>query len=141
MRKCPNCNKITIDTKWLLLNKFKNDNKYCFKCPNCNTKIRKQKNLILDFLTIDIFTIGILIFLLATIIEKYLPSFIYTLIILTLCFTILHFSTEYFAKLKVAEENYCLHGLSKKGAFFALLIMTLIILYTVYSLIINPLIF
>jgi len=140
MKKCPNCSKNTIDTKWLLFNKSNHTTKYCFECLSCNTKIRKQKNIILDILTVDIFTMSILVLLLTILIENYLPSFMYALIISILFFIILHFTTEYFSKLKVAEEDYCLSGLSRKGAFFALIMMALIILYTIYYLIIKPLI-
>ena len=140
MRRCPKCNENTINTKWLLFNKSNHNTKYCFECSSCNTKIRKQKNIILDLLTVDIFTIGFLVLLLTISIENYLPSFVYALTISILFFIILNFTTEYFSKLKVAEENYCLNGLSRKGAFFALIIMALIILYTIYYFIIEPLI-
>jgi len=83
---------------------------------------------------------GFLVLLLTISIESYLPSFVYAFTISILFFTILHFSTEYFSKLKIAEENYCLNGLSRKGAFFALIIMALIILYTIYYFIIEPLV-
>ena len=140
MIRCPNCNKNTINTKWLLFNKSNHNTKYCFECSSCNAKIRKQKNIILDFLTADIFTMGFLVLLLTISIEDYLPSFIYALTISILFFTTFYFATEYFARLKVAEENYCLHGLSRKSAFFALVLMAVIILYTIYYLIIEPLV-
>ena len=141
MRRCPNCTRNTIDTKWLLFNKPNHNTKYCFECSNCNAKIRKQKNIILDFLTIDIFIMGFLVILLTISIEKYLPSFIFALTISILFFTTLYFTSEYFSKLKVAEENYCLNGLSRIGAFFTLILMALIILYTIYYFIIEPMIF
>ena len=140
MRRCPKCSENTINAKWLLFNKSNHNTKYCFKCSSCNTKIRKQKNIILDFLTVDISIMGFLVLLLTISIESYLPSFVYAFTISILFFTILHFSTEYFSKLKIAEENYCLNGLSRKGAFFALIIMALIILYTIYYFIIEPLV-
>ena len=140
MRKCPNCNEKTITTKWLLINKSDYETKYCFECPNCNTKIRKQKNFILALITVDIFTVGILVFLLAMLIKDNLASLTYALIISVLFFTILHFGVEYFAKLKIAEENYCLGGLSRKGAFFAIILMGIIICMTIYCLVVQPLI-
>lgn len=140
MRQCPNCSKNTIDTKWLLFNKFNHNTKYCFECSNCNTKIRKQKNIILDFVTADIFIIGFLVLILTISIEEYLTSFVYALSVSILFFTTLHFAAEYFATLKVAEENYCLNGLSKKGALFALILMVIIISITIYCLVIQPLI-
>ena len=138
MRQCPNCSKNTIDTKWLLFNKSNHNTKYCFECSSCNTKIRKQKNIILDLFTADIFIIGFLVLILTISIEEYLPSFIYALSISILLFTTLHFSGEYFATLKAAEENYCLNGLSKKGAFVALILMVIIISITIYCLVIQP---
>ena len=138
MRKCPNCNENTIATKWLLINKSDYETKHCFECPNCNTKVRKHKNIILDLITADIVSLGILSFILAVLIEDYMPSFIYGLIIFSLFFTALYFSTEYFAKLKIAEENYCLTGLSKKGAVLVLIVMVLIVCMTIYCLVIQP---
>jgi len=138
MKKCPNCNKRTISIKWLLFNKSNCKTKYCFECSNCNLKIRKQKNIILSIVTADIFTLGLFAFILAIFIEKYLPSFTYALTGSLVFFTALYFVSEYTSKLKIAEENYCLDGLSKKGAIFALILMTMIICMTVYCLIIQP---
>ena len=138
MRKCPNCNENTIATKWLLINKSDYETKHCFECPNCNTKVRKHKNIILDLITVDIVSLGILTFILAVLIKNYISSFTYGLIISILFFAALHFFAEYFAKLKVAEENYCINGLSKKGAVFALIIISLIVCMTIYCLIIQP---
>ncbi len=138
MRKCPNCNKNSIATKWLLLNKSNHETRYCFECLNCNVKIRKQKNIILDLLT-DIFSFGsLLIFILAVFIQDYLPSFIYALVVSIVFFIILNYNVEYFAKLKIAEENYCLNGLTKTGAFFALILMSIIIIFTIYFLVVKP---
>jgi len=138
MRQCPNCNERTISVKWLLFNKSNSETKYCFECSNCNLKIRKQKNLVLDIITADITILGFLAFISAIIIEKYLPSFIYALASSIIFFTVLYFVSEYSSKLKVAEENYCVNGLSKKGAIFALIIMGVIICMTIYCLIIQP---
>jgi hypothetical protein len=138
MRQCPNCNERTISVKWLLFNKSNRETKYCFECLNCNLKIRKQKNLVLDIITSDITILGFLAFISAIIIEKYLPSFIYALTSSIIFFTVLHFISEYSSKLKVAEENYCVNGLSKKGAIFALILMGIIICMTIYCLIIQP---
>jgi hypothetical protein len=137
MRQCPNCNEKTIATKWLLINKSNYDKKYCFECPNCNTKVRKSKNIILDLITADIVSLGILTFILAVLLKNYI-SFTYGLISSILFFAVLHFYTEYFAKLKVAEESYCLTGLSKKGAILALIVIGLIVCMTIYCLIIQP---
>jgi len=138
MRKCPNCNEKTISTKWLLFNKSNHETKYCFECLHCNVKIRKQKNFILDLLT-DISSIGFLfIVIIAVFIQDYLASFIYALIISILFFTMIYYTVEYFAKLKIAEENYCLNGLTKTGAFFALILMATIIIFTIYVLVIKP---
>ena len=138
MRQCPNCNKRTISVKWLLFNKSNSETKYCFECSNCNLKIRKQKNLVLDIITADITILGLLAFISAIFIEKYLPSFIYALSSSIIFFTVLHFISEYSSKLKVAEENYCVNGLSKKGAVFALILMGIMICMTIYCLIIQP---
>jgi len=138
MRQCPNCNERTISVKWLLFNKSNSETKYCFECSNCNLKIRKQKNLVLDIITAAITILGFLAFISAIIIEKYLPSFIYALASSIIFFTVLYFVSEYSSKLKVAEENYCVNGLSKKGAIFALIIMGVIICMTIYCLIIQP---
>ena len=138
MRQCPNCKERTISTKWLLFNKSNSETKYCFECSNCNLKIRKQKNIILDIVTADITILGILAFISAIFIEKYSPSFVYALTSSIIFFTILYFVSEYSSKLKVAEENYCLGGLSKKGAFFALILIGIIICITIYCLIIQP---
>jgi len=138
MRQCPNCNEQTISVKWLLFNKSNSETKYCFECSNCNLKIRKQKNLVLDIITADITILGFLAFISAIIIEKYLPSFIYALASSIIFFTVLYFVSEYSSKLKVAEENYCVNGLSKKGAVFALILMGIIICMTIYCLIIQP---
>lgn len=138
MRQCPNCNEKTIATKWLLFNKSNSETKYCFECSNCNLKIRKQKNLILDIMTADIITLGFLVFISAIFIERYLPSFVYALTSSVVFFTVSHFVSEYSSKLKVAEENYCLDGLSKKGAFFALVLMGMIICMTIYCLVVQP---
>lgn len=133
-----NCNKNTISTKWLLFNKSNYKTKYCFECSNCNAKIKKQKNFILDLLTIDIFAMGFLVLIITIFIKDFLPSLAYLSIISILFFTALRFGTEYFATLKVAEENYCLNGLMRKGAFFALIFMAIITLITIYCLIIQP---
>lgn len=138
MRQCPHCNEKTISTKWLLFNKSKSGTKYCFECSNCNLKIRKQKNIILDIVTADITVLGFLTFISTIFIERYLPSFVYALTSSVVFFTILYFVSEYTSKLKVAEENYCLDGLSKKGAFFALILMGIIICMSIYCLIIQP---
>jgi len=138
MRQCPNCNERTISVKWLLFNKSNSDTKYCSECPNCNLKIRKQKNIILDIITADITVLAFLTFILTIFIESYLPSFVYALTSSVVFFTVLYFVSEYYSKLKVAEENYCLGGLSKKGAFFALILMGIIICMTIYCLIIQP---
>lgn len=141
MRECPSCNEKTIATKWLLTNKSNDEIKYCFECPNCNIKVRKHKNIVLDLITTDIVSLGILTFISAVLIRNYVPSFTYGLIFFILFFAGLHFSTEYFAKLKVAEANYCLTGLSRKGAFFVLIGMGLIVCMTFYCLVIQPVIF
>lgn len=86
----------------------------------------------------DIFTFGLFAFILAILIENYLSSFAYALSGSFAFFTVLYFVLEYTSKLKVAEENYCLDGLSKKGAIFALILMIIIICMTVYCLIIQP---
>lgn len=138
MRQCPNCNEPTISVKWLLFNKSNSETKYCFECSKCNLKIRKQKNLILDIITADITILGLLAFISAILIEKYLPSFVYALTSSIIFFTVLYFISEYSSKLKVAEENYCVNGLSKKGAIFALILMGIIICMTIYCLIVQP---
>lgn len=138
MKRCPNCKEQTISIKWLLFNKSNYETKYCFECPNCNLKIRKQKNLILDIITVDIIIVGFLTFILAIFIEKYLPTFVYALTASIIFFTVLYFGSEYSSKLKVAEENYCLNGLSRKGAIFALILMGIIISMTIYCLVIQP---
>lgn len=138
MKQCPNCNERTVSVKWLLFNTSNSEAKYCFECSNCNKKIRKQKNLVLDIITADITILGFLAFISAIFIEKYVPSFVYALASSVILFTVLHFLLEYFSKLKVAEENYCVHGLSKKGAISALIFMGIIICMTIYCLIIQP---
>jgi hypothetical protein len=138
MRKCPSCNEKTIATKWLLINKSNDEIKYCIECPNCNTKVRKHKNIVLDLITADIVSLSILTFIFAVLIRNYVPSFTYGLILFILLFTALHFYTEYFAKLKVAEEYYCLTGWSRKGAIFVFIGMGLIVCMTIYCLVIQP---
>lgn len=94
--------------------------------------------MILDIITADITILGLLAFISAIIIENFLPSFIYAIASSIIFFTVLNFISEYSSKLKVAEENYCVNGLSKKGAIFALIVMGIIICMTIYCLIVQP---
>lgn len=55
-----------------------------------------------------------------------------------LVWTVLHFSVEYLAPLKVADKGYCRGDLSKVGAFFALILMVAIIGMLLYCFIIQP---
>ena len=141
MRPCPSCNEKTISTKWLLINKSEGEVKHCFECSKCNTKIRKHKNIVLDFISADIVTLGIVTLVLAQVLTKYAFSFFTGLLMWVLIFTTIHFGAEYFAKLKEADENYCLNGFSKKGAILGLLGIVIIVCMSVYCLLLQPLLF
>lgn len=138
MKECPSCNKKTVPNKWLLFNKSENTTKYCFQCPSCNVKLRKQKFFILELLTAGALMEGTLVLLMTIVMNKLFNDFTYSFLTSVLFFSIVHFSIEYFVPLKIADESYCIGGMTRVGAFFALMFIGLIVLMTIYCLVIQP---
>ena len=138
MKECPSCNEKTVPIKWLLLNKSENTTKYCFQCPSCDVKLRKQKVFILELLTAGALTEGTLVLLMAIVVNRFFNDFTYSVLTSIFFFSIVHFSIEYFVPLKIADESYCIGGMTRVGAFFALMFIGLIVLMTIYCLVIQP---
>jgi len=127
MKECPNCQMKIIPLKWILFNESANLNGKCFQCPNCDCRVKKSKWFIFYLLSADLLIEGTWILIATAFMGKWLGSYSIAFLSILLFWTVLHFSVEYFAPLKLADESHCRGDLSQVGAFFALMFMLIMI--------------
>ncbi|MGB5918106.1 hypothetical protein [Arcobacter sp.] len=142
MKECPNCHEKTIPMDWILFHQILKKNCNFYECPSCKKNIRTGH--LFNFSVIytpftDIIMTPILLFIL------YIAYGFINSILLILSFlvgyTILFLMQQYFVPLELSIETKCEEkGLTKIQAFFSLILIILIISFTVYSLLIKPLI-
>jgi len=143
LKNCPNCQSKSIPLKWILFHQILKKNCNFYTCSKCNKNIRTGHLINFDLILAPIYDPIILIIILFGL---YYSSFSLLNVILIIIayftvFTLLFLIQQYFVPLEISLEVKCQEkGLTKIQAFFSLIIMSLIIFYTIYELIIKTLI-
>ncbi len=137
MKECPNCRKKTIPNKWVFFNKSENVKKFCIECSNCHKKIQKQKSFPLAILSSSLVE-GTLLLIATVLLDMYLNSLFDSFFALVILFTIIHFSIEYYAPLSIADEDYCVGGVTKIDAILTIIVILVIVCITIYTLVVQP---
>ena len=144
MKKCPACEQKTIPLKWILFHQILKKNCNFYTCTHCNQNIRTGHLINFNAIYTPLFDPIILIVLIVSLFALYDSiGLIYTVLSLVgyfFVFTILFLIQQYIVPLELSLETRCEEkGLTRVQAFFALIAMVLIIVFTLYELL-KPLI-
>ena len=128
--------------KWILFHQFSKKSCNYFTCSNCGKNIKTGHLFNLDFLYAPLY--DPLVLIIALFIFYYsvgVLNMILLILAYIIVYIILFLGQQYVVPLELSIETKCeQQGLTRVQAFFALLLMGLIIFYTLYELLIKPLV-
>lgn len=140
MKKCPNCYKLTIPYKWVFFDISNKKGSRCIQCTNCKKNIKKNRWTILDILLNNELVYIFLIFFPLIQLYLFFENFVLAIVGTMFIFLSIIMLIEYLLPLGEADDTYCDGVMSKTGAFFSLIFMITIIIFTLYTLLYKPLV-